>query len=74
LFTTQGDLTSEDSVAKAFEAAVDHFGPLNILVANAGITDESSHPPIWEIDQGLWDKVGGRLCEWWLKLLTHQIR
>ena len=57
LVTTQGDLTSEPSVAEAFQAATDHFGPPNILIANAGITDESAHPPIWEIEESLWDKV-----------------
>ncbi|KIW32296.1 uncharacterized protein PV07_03852 [Cladophialophora immunda] len=57
LFTTQGDLTSEKSVSEAFQAATDHFGPLSILIANAGITDESAHPPIWEIGESLWDKV-----------------
>ncbi|ETI22553.1 hypothetical protein G647_06629 [Cladophialophora carrionii CBS 160.54] len=57
LFPTQGDLTSEASVAEAFKAATDRFGPLNILIANAGITDESSHPPIWEIEESLWDRV-----------------
>jgi NAD(P)-dependent dehydrogenase (short-subunit alcohol dehydrogenase family) len=55
----QGDLTSEQSVAEAFQSALGQFGPVNILVANAGITDESGHPPIWEIDTELWDKVRG---------------
>ncbi|KIW19764.1 hypothetical protein PV08_00338 [Exophiala spinifera] len=53
----QGDLTVEDSIAASFRSAVDRFGPVNILVANAGITDESAHPPIWEVDVALWDKV-----------------
>ncbi|KIX02481.1 uncharacterized protein Z518_08422 [Rhinocladiella mackenziei CBS 650.93] len=59
IFTTQGDLTSEDSVAEVFRSATAKFGPLNVLVANAGITDESAHPPIWEIGSNLWDKVNG---------------
>lgn len=52
-----GDLRDESSVARAFQAAVDKFGPPQILVANAGITDETSHPPIWEMDTGRWDAV-----------------
>lgn len=53
----EGDLTSESSVAAAFEAASTKFGPPCILVANAGITDESTHPYIWEIDAEKYDKV-----------------
>ncbi|KAI1628038.1 glucose 1-dehydrogenase [Exophiala viscosa] len=58
-FTTQGDLTSEPSIAEAFKSSTTKFGPVHILVANAGITDETAHPPIWEIDTALWDKVNG---------------
>ncbi|KAK5045063.1 hypothetical protein LTR84_010211 [Exophiala bonariae] len=50
------DLTQEHSVADSFKSATGKFGPVNILVANAG-TDESAHPPIWEVDRALWDKV-----------------
>lgn len=53
----QGDLTVEESIAASFRSAIDRFGPVNILVANAGITDESAHPPIWDVDVALWDKV-----------------
>ena len=35
--------------------AVDHFGPINILAANAGITNESSHPNIWEMPVETWE-------------------
>ncbi|EXJ90386.1 glucose 1-dehydrogenase [Capronia coronata CBS 617.96] len=59
LFSTQGDLTIESSISEAFDAATKKFGPANILIANAGITDESAHPPIWEIETSLWDKVNG---------------
>ncbi|KAL2443725.1 Peptidoglycan deacetylase-like protein FGM2 [Exophiala dermatitidis] len=57
LHVTQGDLTVESSIAQAFESATKAFGPLNILIANAGITDETAHPPIWEIETSLWDRV-----------------
>ena len=57
LHIVKGDLTSESSIQAAFEDAAKHFGPPNILLAVAGITDESTHPPIWEIDAEKWDKV-----------------
>ena len=37
--------------------AYDHHGPINILVANAGIADESHAYPIWEIPSELWQNV-----------------
>ena len=37
--------------------AVDHFGPINILAANAGITDESSHTSIWDFPLERWENV-----------------
>ncbi|KAM0555881.1 hypothetical protein ACHAPJ_006283 [Fusarium lateritium] len=52
-----GDLRDESSIAHGFQKAVDKFGPPQILIANAGITDETSHPPIWEIDVEKWDNV-----------------
>ena len=53
----EGDLTSESSISAAFEAATAKFGPPCILIANAGITDESTHPRIWELDVEKYDKV-----------------
>ena len=53
----QADLTDEKSVAEAFQSAWEKFGTPNILVANAGITNEQAHPPIWEISTELWDSV-----------------
>lgn len=34
-----------------------HFGPINVLCANAGITDESNNYPIWDMPLGLWEKT-----------------
>lgn len=53
----KGDLTVESSIAAAFEAASARFGPPCILVANAGITDESTHPRIWEMSVEKYDQV-----------------
>ena len=39
------------------KSALDHHGPINILVANAGITDESHEYPIWQIPLELWQEV-----------------
>lgn len=57
LHCVRGDLTSESSIFAAFESANKTFGPPSILIANAGITDESAHPPIWEIETETWDRV-----------------
>ena len=38
-------------------SASDRFGPINILVANAGITDESQEYPIWDTPLDLWTKT-----------------
>jgi len=37
--------------------AVSHLGPLNVLCANAGITDESASYPIWEMPTEIWDRT-----------------
>ena len=34
--------------------ARDRFGPINVLIANAGITDESHEYPIWKIPLDRW--------------------
>ena len=34
-----------------------HFGPIHILAANAGITDESQAYPIWELPTDVWDRI-----------------
>ncbi|KAK0384687.1 hypothetical protein NLU13_7165 [Sarocladium strictum] len=57
LCTIQGDLRIEDAVQRAFATAAERFGPPQILVANAAITDETKHPRIWEIETETWDNV-----------------
>ncbi|KKY18207.1 putative polysaccharide deacetylase family protein [Phaeomoniella chlamydospora] len=57
-FYVQADLRKEAEVAQAFRTATQHFNkPPQILIANAGITNESAHPPIWEIDVDVWDNT-----------------
>ena len=44
-------------MSSCIEQAVSHFGPINILVANAGITNESGHPSIWELPLETWENI-----------------
>jgi NAD(P)-dependent dehydrogenase (short-subunit alcohol dehydrogenase family)/peptidoglycan/xylan/chitin deacetylase (PgdA/CDA1 family) len=53
----EADVTSESSIEKAFASAISKFGTPHVLIANAGITDESTHPRIWELDVEKYDKV-----------------
>lgn len=54
-----GNISDEESLRINFEQATRRFGPVNVLVANAGITDESNDYPIWEMPLEVWDKVYG---------------
>ena len=45
------------SITSCIKQARDHFGPINILCANAGITNEASHPNIWELPLDTWEDV-----------------
>ena len=40
LFTVKCDVTSAEEVDAAFTAVEEHFGPVEVLVCNAGITDD----------------------------------
>jgi NAD(P)-dependent dehydrogenase (short-subunit alcohol dehydrogenase family) len=57
LFTVTGNISSEDSIKSCIAQARQHHGPINILIANAGITDESNSYAIWEIPLELWEKT-----------------
>jgi NAD(P)-dependent dehydrogenase (short-subunit alcohol dehydrogenase family) len=48
------DLTSADAVRGAFESAVAHFGPVNILVNNAG---QAASAPFLKTDVELWRRL-----------------
>lgn len=56
-FAVQGDTSCEKSIQECIAQAVSHFGAINILVANAGITDESAWRNIWEIPLDVWEKT-----------------
>ena len=53
----QGDISNEDAISTSITQAVQTFGPINILCANAGITDESNNYPIWDMPTELWDRT-----------------
>ncbi|KAJ9218276.1 CAZyme family CE4 [Paecilomyces variotii] len=57
LHTVTGDISDEESIRSCFQQARKRFGPVNILIANAGITDESHEYPIWEMPLDLWEKT-----------------
>lgn len=57
LFEVQGDISDEVSISSCMQKAVSHFGPIQILVANAGITNEQTSPNIWELDADTWDNT-----------------
>ncbi|KAF4548034.1 Enoyl-(Acyl carrier protein) reductase-like protein 36 [Elsinoe fawcettii] len=57
LHLLEGDISSEPSIASSMEKAYAHFGPISLLCANAGITNESNHPAIWEMPTETWDDV-----------------
>lgn len=51
LFLAQGSTTSESSITESLVSATAYFNdhPPQVLIANAGVGDESRHPPIWEL-------------------------
>jgi 3-oxoacyl-[acyl-carrier protein] reductase len=50
-----GDITSETDVDTALDEIKDHFGPVDLLVNNAGITGKSAK--LWELDLADWKQV-----------------
>ncbi|KAL1980009.1 hypothetical protein VTN96DRAFT_4806 [Rasamsonia emersonii] len=57
LYTLTGDISDEESIQSCMEQARKRFGPINILIANAGITDESNAYPIWDLPLDVWEKT-----------------
>jgi len=55
----QGDISDEFSISSSIRQVVQRNGPIHILCANAGITDEASCPGIWELPLETWEKVYG---------------
>ncbi|KAE8145206.1 putative xylanase/chitin deacetylase [Aspergillus avenaceus] len=55
LYSLSGDVTDEECIQSSFAEAGQHFGPINILIANAGLTAEDSNCPIWELPLETWE-------------------
>jgi len=55
-FAFKADVSSEDDVAKMFEAVRDEFGTVDILVNNAGLQSDASFD---QMTLAQWDKVIG---------------
>lgn len=53
----QGDISDENAICASIAQAVHTFGPIHVLCANAGITDESNNYPIWDMPTELWDRT-----------------
>jgi 3-oxoacyl-[acyl-carrier protein] reductase len=50
----QADVSRGDAAERLIDAALEHFGQLDVLVANAGIWEGS---PVEEMPEELWDRV-----------------
>lgn len=74
LCCVKGDLKGEFSIHKAFNDSKTALGPIHILVANAGITDESVHTPVWELDVEKWDKVNTNNVRGTFLTIKHFLR
>ncbi|KAK5127527.1 hypothetical protein LTR85_006866 [Meristemomyces frigidus] len=57
VFPLQGDISDEASISSCMKQAVQRNGPIHILCANAGITNESSHPSLWDLPVETWENV-----------------
>lgn len=51
----RADVSRWDDVNKAVEAAVEHYGKLDIMVNNAGVFD--GFKPCLETDEALWERI-----------------
>lgn len=57
LHVLTGDISDEASIQSSFSEATKRFGPVNILIANVRVTDESNDCPIWDMPVGVWENT-----------------
>ncbi|PWY88724.1 putative xylanase/chitin deacetylase [Aspergillus sclerotioniger CBS 115572] len=57
LHVLKGDTIDEESIRSSVSQASKRFGPINILIANAGTADPSNSLPIWELPLETWEKT-----------------
>jgi NADP-dependent 3-hydroxy acid dehydrogenase YdfG len=55
-FSVVGDMADDEAIKGNIEAAQAQFGPINMLIANAGVSDELHAWPIWKIPLDVWEK------------------
>ena len=55
LNTIQADITRDEEVQKVFDAAIQKFGRVDVLINNAGIMDK--YEPVADMKRETWDKV-----------------
>lgn len=74
MFAVQGDISDEASISRAIAEAVAHFGPINILAANAGIINQVSNPNIWNLDLDIWENTYGTNVRGTFLTVKHFLR
>jgi len=56
LSVVTGAIADEQSIESSISQATKRFGPVNILITNSGITDESNEHPIWDMPLHVWER------------------
>lgn len=74
LFAVYGDISDESSIKACIEKAYANHGPIHILIANAGITDESSSYPIWRMPTEIWEKTYSNNVKGTFLTIKHFLR
>ncbi|KUL81396.1 hypothetical protein ZTR_10982 [Talaromyces verruculosus] len=49
--------TTERGLNRSMQEAMNKFGPINILILNAGSTEESHKHPIWNLPLDMWEET-----------------
>lgn len=49
--------TTERGLNRSMQEAMNKFGPINILIVNAGSTEESHKYPIWNLPLDMWEET-----------------
>ena len=57
LHVLKGDAVDEGSIQSSVSQASKRFGPIHILIVNAGIADQNNSLPIWELPLETWEKT-----------------
>ncbi|EAW07313.1 bifunctional SDR family oxidoreductase/polysaccharide deacetylase family protein [Aspergillus clavatus NRRL 1] len=52
-----GDISDEESVRSSIALAVKRFGPINVLIANAGVASERQDCAIWDLSLDSWEQT-----------------